>query len=78
MTLIDQIRYEGVKYNNLTDEYQKNKILIAIYKLASMEEEIVQSKAIINIKASGDVFVFGLYLEKHDKLDDQIKELLNA
>ena len=78
MALIDQMRYEGVKYNKLTDDEEKNKILIAVYKLASIEEEIVESKAIINIRKSGTVLITGLYLERHDKLENQIKELLQA
>lgn len=78
MALIDQMKYEGVKYNKLTDDEEKNKILIAVYKLASIEEKIVESKAIINIRKSETVLITGLYLERHDKLENQIKELLQA
>jgi len=78
MALIDQMRYEWVKFNKLTNDEEKNKILIAVHKLASIEKEIVESKAIINIRKSETVLITGLYLERHDMLEDQIKELLQA
>jgi len=74
IALLDKISFDGLRYNELTNESHKRMVEMIVEKLKPLEYEIINSEnGQLFMKPSGTVFVDSFSKELSDKISSLIK-----
>lgn len=72
-TILDRLLFEGVKYDELTSNSEKQEVELLALKLKPLEAEIVASKnGLITIMKSGNIFTDSFEVELANKISEII------